>query len=303
MTANFKMSKLQLKEREKKYVFNGKCFICDKIGHKAKCRSKDKKSSKRTCSGHNSNKTAAIIMDTEQGFSRGKDRSKPAKEEEEQFVLRVSEWNPHSTQQQDLLVDSGASAHIMTDEGVFIRFDETFQPKNHIMQLADGTRTTGIVQKKGDAQIELTDCTGRVVSIKLTDALLIPDYPQNILSVDAATSRGATFNFEKNNNKMVLPDGTTCRMKVKDRLYYLNIVTEKDVSNNDSCNVSFDLKTWHEIMGHCNYGDIVKLETVVNGMKIKDKMGEPNQCTTCLQGKFSQSRNRQSDGISFQKAF
>lgn len=74
------------------------------------------------------------------------------------------------------------------------------------------------------------------MSVKLTDALLIPGYPQNILSVDAAALKGARFNFEKN-NKMVLPDGTTCKTKVKDRLYYLDIVTEKDVSSEDSCNV------------------------------------------------------------------
>lgn len=54
-------------------------------------------------------------------------------------------------------MDSGASAHIMTDEGALIRFNETFQPKNHVMQLADGTRITGSVLRKGDAQIVLTD--------------------------------------------------------------------------------------------------------------------------------------------------
>lgn len=79
----------------------------------------------------------------------------------------------------------------------------------------------------------------------------------NNKSVDAAASKGARFNFKNNNSKMVLPDGTTCEMKVKDKLYYLDSVTEKDVSSEDSCNVSFDLKAWHEIMGHYNYSDIV----------------------------------------------
>lgn len=292
MTANYKASKPKFKE-EKKY-FNGECYICEKMGHKARdCRSKDKKPQRKVASAHNSNKVVTVT-DTGQGTRRSKVRHKST-EEEETFVLRVSEWKPQGMEQQGLLVDSGASAHIMTEEGAFIRFDETFRPKNHVMQLADGTRITGSVQKKGDAQIELTDCNGKVVSVKLTDALLIPGYPQNILSVDAAVSKGARFNFEKNNNKMILPDGTMCEMKVKDRLYYLDIITEKDVYSEDSCNVSYDLKMWHEIMGHCNYGDIVKLETVVKGMKIKDKTCRPSQCETCLEGKFSQSRNRQSD--------
>lgn len=139
-------------------------------------------------------------------------------------------------------MDSGASAQIMTDESAFIKFDEAFQQKNQIMQLADGTRITGSVLRKGDAQIELTDCDWKVVSVKLMNAFLRKGYPQNILSVNAATLKGARFNFEKNNKKMVLPDGTTCKMKVKDRLYYLDIVTEKDVNGEYSCNVSLDLK-------------------------------------------------------------
>lgn len=175
----------------------------------------------------------------------------------------------NGAEQQGLLVDSGASAPIMSDAGAFIKFDETFQPKN--IQLADGTHTTGSVQKKGDAQLELVDCSGRVVKVKLTGAFLIPGYPQNLLSVDAAASKGARFNFQENNNKMILPDGTTCKMKVKDRLYYLAILTERDVSSEDSWTVSFDLKTWHKIMGHCDYGDIIKLETVVNDMQTKHK--------------------------------
>lgn len=237
MTANYKTSKPKFKGVEKKY-FNGECFICEKVGHKAKdCRNRDKKTHRRAPNAQSANKVAAIT-DTGQGFSRAREKHRPSKEEEElSFVLRVSEWKPHGTPQQGLLVYSGASAHIMTDEGAFIRFDDTFRPKDHVMQLVDGTH----------------------------------------------------------NNKMILPDGTTCKIKVKDRVYFLDTVTENDVNSEDSCNASFDLKTWHEVMGHCNYGDIVKLEGVVDGMKIKDKTCRPNQCETCLQGKFSQSRNRQSD--------
>ncbi|KAL6461003.1 hypothetical protein MHYP_G00309690 [Metynnis hypsauchen] len=262
MTANFRDSRPKLKEKERKYL-NGECFICEKMGHRAKdCRNKDRKTQRKVANKQNSNKVA-ITADAEQRTFCVKERHESINKEET-FVLRVSEWQPHETQQQGLLVDSGASAHIITDENAFIRFDETFQPKNHVMQLADGTRITGSVLKRWNAQFELTDCNRKVARVKLTDALLIPGYPQNILSVDAAASKGARFNFEKNNNKMVLPDGTMCKMK-------------------------------HEVMGHCNYDDLVKLETVVNGMKIKGKTNRPNQCEICLEGKFTQSRNRQSD--------
>ena len=54
--------------------------------------------------------------------------------------------------------------------------------------------------------------------------------------------------------------------------------------------------TWHRILGHCNYDDIRKLPNVVKGMKIKEKIDTLNKnCEICIQEKFFQSRNRQSD--------
>lgn len=49
-----------------------------------------------------------------------------------------------------------------------------------------------------------------------------------------------------------------------------------------------DVQSWHEILRHCNFNDVQKLENVVDGMSIKGKAG-------CVQGKFTQSRNRKSD--------
>ena len=64
----------------------------------------------------------------------------------------------------------------------------------------------------------------------------------------------------------------------------------------DSCQGCYDINTWHRILGHCNYDDIRKLLNVVKGMKIKEKIGSQNKnCEICIQGKLSQSRNRQPD--------
>ena len=64
----------------------------------------------------------------------------------------------------------------------------------------------------------------------------------------------------------------------------------------DSCQGCYDINTWYRILGHCNNEDIRKLPNVVKGMKIKEKIGTLNKnCEICIQGKFSQSRNRQPD--------
>lgn len=58
----------------------------------------------------------------------------------------------------------------------------------------------------------------------------------------------------------------------------------------------YDLQTWHEILGHCNYDDVLKLESVTDGMKIRGKTDKSNlKCEVCVKGKFAQNRNRDPD--------
>src|SRR6218665_889208 len=74
-------------------------------------------------------------------------------------------------------------------------------------------------------------------------------------------------------------------------------------ANQENCTISIMLLTeltintvyneWHMILGHCNVKDLLKLEFVVDGMKITDK--SEFQCDVCILGKMTQSFNRQSD--------
>lgn len=63
--------------------------------------------------------------------------------------------------------------------------------------------------------------------------------------------------------------------------------------DDDQCNACYSMQTWYEILGHCNYGDIQKLQSVVERMTINDK--SVLQCNICLEGKFVQTRSRESD--------
>ena len=69
-------------------------------------------------------------------------------------------------------------------------------------------------------------------------------------------------------------------------MYYLNSISSY---RNNACT----LAEWHRILGHCNFGDVRKLEGVVEGMKISDynEVG----CKVCTQGKMTQSRCRTPD--------
>ena len=56
--------------------------------------------------------------------------------------------------------------------------------------------------------IRLKDVNGRCVEATLTNALYVPSYPQNIFSVQAATSRGASVTFQPDHAELVNHDGT-----------------------------------------------------------------------------------------------
>ena len=138
------------------------------------------------------------------------------------------------------------------------------------------------------------DSTGRPVTISLKNALYIPSYPQDIFSVQAGTERGASVVFHPEAAELISKGGTKFNIKKYDKLYYLHVGLYGDEENVDSLNYVSDLKSWHAILGHCNYEDIVKLEEVVDGMKISDSSSRPD-CETCILGKMTQSRNRNPD--------
>ena len=74
----------------------------------------------------------------------------------------------------------------------------------------------------------------------------------------------------------------------KRRLYYLkNIVSAR--------NATYDLHTWHKILGHCNETDIKKLPDLVKGRKIKPTPDYVLICDTCIERKMSNDRNKTLD--------
>ena len=153
--------------------------------------------------------------------------------EEQTFVFKVSQkFLPDNIKSNGLMVDCGATSHIITEEDAFTKFDETFNPNAHYMELADGTRMSNVALKRGDAEVCLQDREGRCSKVTLRKALFIPSYPQSILSVKAATTNGATVTFQEGQNELIHKDGTVFRIEVHERLYYLKTVNNKQCVKN-----------------------------------------------------------------------
>ncbi|KAM9799552.1 uncharacterized protein ACBT44_015894 isoform 2-T2 [Syngnathus typhle] len=88
--------------------------------------------------------------------------------------------------------------------------------ETHCVELADGTRCKGVAERRGDAEVCLVDSTGRHLNATLRQALYIPSYPQDILSVKAATARGATVVFKEEKNVLIYQDGAVASDKAKE---------------------------------------------------------------------------------------
>ena len=71
-----------------------------------------------------------------------------------------------------MLVDGGATSHIVNDESMFLKFDDEFDADRRVIELADGTRCAGVVKGKGVATMFLTSSDGDQGEIMLSDALI-----------------------------------------------------------------------------------------------------------------------------------
>jgi len=224
--------------------------------------------------------------------SRTVDNADEPNEQEPSFAFKSNAYigDVNNVQPNMLLVDCGATAHIITDESKFTNFDESFKPEKHYTELANGTRSNNIALKRGDVNLTVMDVNGRRVDTSLKNALYIPSYPQDIFSVQAATEKGASVTFSPDYAELVSKDGTIFNIEKHDRLYYLSRCDDNVTS--DSINYTCDMKGWHAILGHCNYDDVLKLESVVDGMKVIGTNCIPGDCNVCVLGKMTQDRSR-----------
>ena len=101
-----------------------------------------------------------------------------------------------------------------------------------------------------------------------------------------AAKNGEHISFEHDYSLLTYPNGVVFNITQRRHLYYLkNIVSAR--------HATYDLHTWHKILGYCNKSDIKKLPNLVKGMKIKPT---PNyyalNCDIRIQVKMSNDRNK-----------
>ena len=99
---------------------------------------------------------------------------KAAAEEYSSFVFGINDRPQRTVESKRVMVDTRATSHIIKDTERFKNFDDSFQPDNHFIELADGTKTNGVALRRGDAEICLVNANGNMESVTLKGALSIP---------------------------------------------------------------------------------------------------------------------------------
>ena len=175
------------------------------------------------------------------------------------FAFKASTSLTRPFMRDALLVDSGATTHIVTDKSKFIEFDGNFKPVDHVIELADGSRTRCVAQGRGDASVKLYDVNGNLHDVVMKNVLYVPSYNSDIFSVQSATDKGATVVFAPNYAEWIAGDGKAkFNIEKREKLYFLNNVCSLKKN-------SHTVEEWHRILGHFNVKDVMKLENVVKG--------------------------------------
>ena len=126
-----------------------------------------------------------------------------------------------------LLVDTGATTHIVRERSKFIQFDNRFVPEEHTIEFADGSKSH-VAAQRGVAVMQLHDSNGRTCSAKLKHALYVPSYPCDILSVHQTVQNGCSVMFEGGRTVLKTNDRTVFDINKVGKLYYLPTVQSSD---------------------------------------------------------------------------
>ena len=268
-----------------------KCYACKQPGHKAdQCPHSRKWCHRCKSKTHNTKECRKKNQETSDAVKNV--QYQPERDETEHgqgsFIFKVSNEQAESNVESlkaSLLLDCGATTHIVNDKNKFTSFDENFNPEVHFIELADGTRQNNIALSRDNANILLHDKQGNQHNVTLKNALYVPSFNQDIFSVQAASENGASISFNPGEAVLRAGDGTQFEIQKNGRLYYLYSVRSSEHS----------LQTWHEILGHCNNNDTLKLQNVVEGMSVRNKSGISGCEVCCTLGKMTNVRSREPD--------
>ena len=242
-----------------KKKFQGKCFNCDKMGHKStECRLPKRKKHQ-----------AHMVDEVAQDMS------------EISLSAVVSEVNLIGSNPKEWWMDTGATRHICSSKELF----HTFSPTDTGEKLFMGNSATSEVQGKGNVVLKMT--SGKELTLK--DVLYVPDIRKNLVSGSLLNKHG--FRMVIESDKVILSKNGMFVGKgyVTEGLFKLNVMTVKNINkkNNSSAYLLESSNVWHGRLGHVNYETMRRLINLnhIPTFQISSK----HKCEICVEAKLTRS--------------
>ncbi|KAK9944760.1 hypothetical protein M0R45_010310 [Rubus argutus] len=254
--------------------FKGKCFSCNKPGHRAsECRSNNGK--KKTYKKYKG-KATEVNMAEEDKLSIGiSDINLSAVVSEVNLISNTNEW----------WVDTGATRHICFDKKMFTTYEEVEQGE----QLFMGNSSTSKVEGQGKVILKMT--SGKEITLK--DVLHVPDIRKNLVSGSLLSKNGFKLVFEA--DKFVLTKNGMYVGKgyLTNGLFKMNVMTvvpSKIINNNSTASSAYMVESpnvWHGRLGHVNYDTIRRLVNM--DLLPKFNIEQNHKCETCVEAKLTRT--------------
>ncbi|CAM8925101.1 unnamed protein product [Rhodiola kirilowii] len=239
-------------KKKAKPKFAGKCFNCDKEGHRAAdCRNPKKKK--------------ANVAEVE---------------EEELLVAVISQLNLADSNPKEWWLDTGATHHICSNKNAFseLKLAETGE------KVYMGNSATSEVKGKGSVILKMT--SGK--ELKLTNVSYVPDIRKNLVSGALLDAHGFKIVFES--QKVVLSKNGMYvgRGYVKDGMWKLNVIAIKTINKESSSVYLLESSNlWHGRLGHVNYDSIRNLMKLNYIPKLQ--IDSEHKCEICVEAKLTRT--------------
>ncbi|KAL8132042.1 hypothetical protein AgCh_007799 [Apium graveolens] len=244
-----------------KSKFQGKCYNCDKFGHRSFDCKKPKKPNKK--------KEANMVENISKEMG------------DIDLCVTVSEVNLVGSNPREWWIDTGATRHVCSDKAVF----SSLKAFDAGEKLYMGNSTTSTIEGEGTVILKMT--SGKNLTLK--NVLYVPDIPKNLVSGSLLNKHGFRIVIEL--DKVILSKSGIFVGKgyLTDGLFKLNVMSVKDKNEmkNSSAYLLESPNLWHARLGHVNYDTLRHLSAKEYIPKLT--IDSKHKCETCVEAKLKRS--------------
>ena len=247
--------------------FQGKCYVCNKQGHRAKdCRSRKKQGNPKKKPPQANVTEVVDVLDMN-------------------LSAVVSEVNFIGSNTKEWWVDTGVIRHVCSAKKMF----SSYQTIDNGEQLFMGNSSSSKVEGQGKVVLKMT--SGK--ELTLNDVLHVPKIRKNLVSGSLLSKKGfklvfVSDNFILSKNGMYVGKGY-----MSNGLFKMNVMTVvppiKNINkkNTSSAYMLESSNVWHGRLGHVNYDTLRRL---INMECLPNFKIDPNlKCEICVESKLTRT--------------